>query len=504
MKNLIMILIVVFIYQYKSLSSIDTTYELIPSNEKHKISIYIFAESTSCFTCLESLNYYYNVISNRDVQFILFLNGVAQSNVEYYKKKYDWSFNVIADPLGLYSNYYNIKLLPTYIIFDFQGIMIGEGKCGGEVVIDDILNKAMKDIKEEVISPKIQHLKMIKRIILNDNKKQIITTSKRFLLFSKEKHIYILANSQFNSYHVFDSVGNQIIEIDLKEKNINSYFTFQPQWVDFNSKILGISMDERANRILYYINVISGEISMLKDNYFLNDSLGWNKGTNFLYDIENDQILGTIFPLEPRKLTDKDTLFIITDKFGKQIKKFFLIEDLYREFSISHKYSCSFDRIPSIGYIINITPSEKIYMTNFEGKLIKILSAKLDTTFKKGIYEEDGGIREKSLKELIEMNLNSSTISSLKFDEKTNLINILYFSRVIPESKGNSDISFSDICLQYYLSSIDFNGKKVRDYDIEFPIDIVPFYINGNIIIASEYHNNNLELIWYEIEDTFK
>ncbi len=470
----------------------ENNYHLVNSKTE-KAAFYIFADPTSCFTCLESINYYYNLVKNHNVKFILFFNGVNNINKNEFQNLYKWDFEIISDPVGAYSNYYNVSLLPVFIIFDKRGNKKLVGKCGGTDVSDDEIINALKYIDDNDVELSDHKFIEIKRFPLTNTSGIVTSTRKRFLLYSRHNNNYLLANSQMGKYQIFDSLGNQINEIDLEKLKMNSYFIFKPVWVDQDSVILGINMDEKANRILYKLNIYNSEYKTIENSYFDNDELGWNKGLIFYYNPENDNILGYIFPLKSRKLNQNDSLLILIDENGSKINQFHIPNKVFESNNISFQYSCYFDRIPKHGYLISVSPYDYVYLTDFKGDLLKEIKIDYDTTFKYIVYEE----KKRSLPEMIDMNLNVSSVSAIQFDDMKN-INILYFSRVIEEIK-NRDISISDIRLKYYLTTVDLEGNRIRDKDIGFPVDLVPFYINGDIVIASDYKNNSLDIVWLRI-----
>ena len=112
------------------------------TNSDSDLNLYLFGFINNCIICEGAIDQI-NVALNEkyNLNSVFFVNSNI-NNFEYITPSTKW--NIVFDPLGMYSQYYDIPRYPYYKLLDSKGNLILEGKAGGEYNADFIIDSTEK------------------------------------------------------------------------------------------------------------------------------------------------------------------------------------------------------------------------------------------------------------------------------------------------------------------------------------------------------------------------
>ncbi len=280
------------------------------TNSDSDLNLYLFGFINNCIICEGAIDQI-NVALNEkyNLNSVFFVNSNI-NNFEYITPSTKW--NIVFDPLGMYSQYYDIPRYPYYKLLDSKGNLILEGKAGGEYNADFIIDSTEK-------------------------------------YFSKIK----LGNPDKYLFSIADSSNISIFNISIKKNDDYIYITYPTKKALVKYDISGkfkesieipcedlISVRnyffDRSN-IIFLLNTFETHFDFKALNY---------KNKNLTSSIKIKDIIKNVVDNNKYSFSDyfflnkKDRYFIINESFQNtdyieyKIKKFYYLQD-----SISEYYS---------------------------------------------------------------------------------------------------------------------------------------------------------------------
>jgi hypothetical protein len=119
--------------QYYSSNKTGMSFPLL-SEKKHKASVYLFADESTCFTCLGSIkNMYAAIEDTSSVEFFLFVRTKTPAFITKLREKYKFAFGIEADPVSAYHRAFNVLHDPYMMLLDDNGTLRFHGVPGTTV-----------------------------------------------------------------------------------------------------------------------------------------------------------------------------------------------------------------------------------------------------------------------------------------------------------------------------------------------------------------------------------
>ncbi len=472
---------------------VDDYIELLKANKDIDVNFYIFADPSSCYTCLMSINAYYSTISNLfKANFVLFLNSADSHYSNLIKEEYKWNFEIIPDPINAYKNFFKIKLMPLFIVSDNNGKILFINKCGGtDVSLNQMISLINESKKNKGINEIYSNLTEIKRIkILDDN---IQSDNNVSISYCSKYNKYLLLYSNLHKLFIIDSSGKTKKIIDFnKLSNLNTINPFIPKFIYGDSLLLCVDMTVSGDIIYYYLNINNFKVIKLNQlNKIL--SKDFDIGPDFLFNKINNCLVIIGSPKSKDYIPQESSFLFLTDSKGKLIKLFGKIDSIF----YLHNYARIFDaKISSDEYgniyvIQELTNNIQIF--NSDGIYLKDLSCQFGLNWKKMHNELNIKI---SPSEWVSINSNNSWLYSISCSVDS-IISIIYFNTIYPNDTVDPFSNKAEF--RYYLYQMNFDGKIIFN-DLELPKNTKPIYTDGKSICLLDYSTNIFEIIWFKIK----
>lgn len=140
----------------------------LPSFEEgaFRASVYLFADESTCFTCLASIrNMYAGIRDTGVVDFILFVRTRNPAFIPKIREHYKYRFRIESDPVSAYHKVYNVFHDPYVMVLDAKGVLRFHGVPGSvsfaaetyTQVLSDLIREKQREVEHDT-SVQVSHL----------------------------------------------------------------------------------------------------------------------------------------------------------------------------------------------------------------------------------------------------------------------------------------------------------------------------------------------------------
>ncbi len=454
--------------------------------------LYIFADESSCFTCMLSLQPIISTMRAKGhSKSTLFLRGASPEYIHSISERYGWDFEIVDDRIGAYMDKFRIKRVPFYLLLDARGVLRDMGEIATADFDMDRLIHVSDEIEKERQARK-QPLSPVKKIPVRNGREPYLAGAIRFVSYDPRSREFVMIGPGSSAYAIADSSGAIKTTIDLAKFSQFDVLTPLPMSITPKPGVLlgGDSELENAERILYYLDYTRDSLALLQaplntDKYLI--------GYEFLATQSSHVVIG----LHPRDYGDLSApefhTAMLLDSLARPVRTFGSVPRQYRDYYLDGFYWAAFtgDEQGRIYQTHNF--GDMVYVYSPEG--IPVDSVKYDLTTSPWYRDWRGkatGFHAKTTLEVKkEMSDEVSKLLLLLRDETTQELYVVYTNRMAP---GHTAV---DGKLYYYMHRV---GERTDPVDVEIPNNGVPFYINNNMLYTTELTAGNaLEIVVYSL-----
>lgn len=485
-------------YTYHTSYQIGDTVAVYGAEVGVQSHLYIFADESSCFTCMMSIQPIISTIrSGGHTKATLFLRGASPEYIQNLSQKYEWGdFGIVDDRIGAYMDKYRIKNVPFYLLVDAQGAICDMGEVGSVRFDLKRLLSIVRRIEEEGwASLQQQPLAVLKRIPVMDGQQPLLAGRTRFLSYVPETGEYIILVPSSLSYAIADSGGVVKHKVDLENfEHFNALSPFPMSLTPTPGVLLGGDSDlETVERVLYYLDYIRDSLVLLHAPK--NTDL-YKIGFEYICTPDRRILIG-LHPGEYAMLdSSKDfRTTMMLDSLGNPIRTFGAVPAHYREVYLDGFYWTAFacDEKGRIYQMHNL--GDMVYVYTPEGVLTDSVRCRFDTTMWYGAWREKAAELNlaSSLEAKKEFGEITSKLHSLLYDESRKNLYVVYTNRTLPGKQASTGK------LYYYVHQAS-NSQSGPVHDIAIPNNGIPFHIDNDVLYTTELSaDNSLEIVVYSL-----
>lgn len=473
-----------YVKDFSNLKEGDTLKTL--TEEKYDLHLYIFLDMNSCFVCQDMAPELQNILDQPDINLekIIFFSGSKKKAAEEYAKNKNWAFDIVVDYNNIFTDFYNIKKIPTYLILGKNGEVLNVDKLGGTktttMKLDSILRyaRANKDKVDNRILSSFE--------ILTEDNENIYSSHVRNIIYLEKSDEYLLNTDAGNFIRKVNNKGKVIENIYLdsilkplnkKSFNIND-FVFNENSQDL---VMIMNTDDIKEKILHY-NFSSKKIKLGPVDFVRNEIPGYRAGLDIEYSsISEKYYLNLKYNNFYKKLaSDKEPQLF---KFRIQDSNA-IIED-----TISYLPSVrQYNNIWAFFYTFPLVVNDRLLATNMLST--ELFEFDLNGNFKNkyGIYNSKyyrynpKSMQSTEHNEYTHFRGRASINEAILYDKSTHKIYI-YFQNVQNVNEDNLKLGTRIPTIQYLVEVSDDKNSICNEY--ELPEDNVPFYINNGVVQTS-------------------
>lgn len=458
----------------------DTTknkFNLFPESVESDFYLYIFTDLTACFICTESISNISRYLhKNYNIKTRVFLRGTKNINLEKFDFPKEW--DLTNDYLGVYKDYYDVKITPYYYLLSNSGEVIVEDKAGGRKDIS-IVSKELEEYIHNNKNNKNENnytFKINDELILLHHSTTILKSNKsnKTWLFNSKKTNYIVYDSDKGTYEI-----KQLPALD------NTIGNYSFQWIQEDSIISFFNNSYSDYRRLYYFNIITEEF--IDNSQFYKATLSDTLNVYSECEYKNYEY---VYSLRPINNITVGHDFFVNYYYNTNSKKGFYFNNIDSTFNDYYKiyqlYTKDFITKKFIYSIQNTTDILKQF--DKSGKLIKKKRIDLGKNYR--VFSSDYYIGKDVTKKMDDYN-NRSFISDLEvFDN--GVIAITY--SIYNYNQDAKDINHDFIKNTY---TVYFNKEFEKINEFHYEKGITPYKIESNKILATKV--NDQVMYFYEI-----
>lgn len=433
---------------------------------------------------------------------VFFIGGATESDINSMREQYDSNYTIIADPIGAYRKYYKVHQYPFYILTDASGRILLMDKAGGGNVSTEELQQALSAIRTPSASQhnsSHDHITLKRKIPIEYDDGQLFTKF-RITLFSPKTQSLVVVAPTVNILYIVDSVGTIKKKIDGNSlSKPRSLATFMPTWIEEDSVLLLVDSRLDVYRGMYTVNINTGETREIPFQNQLRQLLDSN-----LLGIEHalhymphkDKILMGLTRVNDHKLTDSDDSFLLYDVATGKIEFCGTPDQPFIDFNLSLYHGTRFqtDANSLIYEKQGISRTVNVYTP--EGKRIRSFQCNVDTTCWRDLREDCVETATGTFLEKHRQYAKKSNIEYLFLDSTQDKLSVVYYTMDYP---GADSADFTRYNMNFFIHRTDTTGNRLLDHDIRLPNNTIPFYVDENIIGATEFIDNKLFIVWYDI-----
>jgi hypothetical protein len=447
----------------------------ILDNEKH-LSVYIFMDESSCITCNSYLeSFVIKYINILEIDLKVFLKNASQdfiNSMDTHEKVKQIS---IPDPFSIYYDFYKIKNSPTILIANNEGSELYRdefAKAHNESEILKIIEENIGFIKSKDHAGEIEY-------------NFSIGADAKVRYYNDKLYIY---SNKFKQLYMSDTLGNILLERNIKElyskSGLNYFFYFE---VKNDSTLTFIDSDYNTNRMIFDYHLNSNEF--IENTIFPKHT----KTINYGYDlaITENHIIGAQHPvnnsgaMKGRGISPYFSFSIA----NKKIIQFGEWNPLYHNNNSVYGYDIKAleDDRGDIYLISSFTNELQVYKSD--------LTLKNEVVFDKLKYfkEFDGDLLGSQKREYYSQILSRiSFVNHLLFNKTKTKILVSYYNKEYPD--GIIDPYSDKLKFENFVVIYNLHSKSYEEFKIGKSRNLMPFYLENNIIWYSDVKAGNLKI----------
>lgn len=442
--------------------------------------MYFFTTIPNCKSYLSNLEDIVKRINadSNEIEIIGFVSGVTDEGLASLKKEKGWNFQVLNDPLGLYHNYFNIKVTNSIILLDNNGKILSKLNFSKyyeleniESIIKKLLKKNMN--KDYIIVDEFKVDKIIKNesIEMDDYYHSIYSAKNNSFFLFAVSNLHIL---------VVNNKGHISTKKDIEVANPIYPGIYSVCWLQQDSTILIHLLDliiengqQKVKCKFFEYDVVENilsEILIEQIEYENIEKIYFNPYNNdLLYFVRYSNIKST-----PESLPDISPLNHI-NLGGTKRSSDGVISDIYRKLNLIN-YFDGFIAISTKSIYMLQLYSNQITAYDQKYNFYEIINIKNAANLRRTIY---GYSINRDIRNKLRVLNNSSIYTGFFYDSDNEIFAVIFKNYSIPED--SQDFRNPDTKLENFLLVVDKNGNVIKECKIP-EINIRPFEFRNNTL----------------------
>lgn len=464
---------------------------LANAGDKPKISISVFTNQQTCWTCFRSLNTYSNMkLDNCELEMTVFFCNEDDTLLASLMKEYELNVKATIDPECLYAKKYGITRLPGIVIKDKDrdSILLAENWSNPrgykQLIIEYDKNyKPLVKHEPDYLSPKM--------IVRDSDGKPIKMEYMYVTYLPKRNEYYAFLQDDNENISVIDSTGKVKETINLLDVDGVSDF-YQNDGLRFkNDSILvwtSPSNERNGSLVIYALNINTKKLAkkgLIDSTHTSNNSYL----QNFNLLPQSNKLVMTKYYFRHNTLDKNEKLILITDTNFNADKYFGKVDPICEKTTLAANIMTSFVT-PAVynDYIYYLMQmSNQMYIFDSKGSYIKTIELQYPKNYNPPLKDID----------------TDATVDD-KFDiwEKYKMMSNLFVQkdRIILIGLRNSvNEKTMTVDQQYYITVFDMNGK-VKNETFALPKNLrIEDYIYGNrLLVTEKLEDGTMAIRWID------
>lgn len=481
--------------------NVGDTLKILDNKEDYNLRVLIFTDLSACDIYNSNIATITNNLEGNNIQFIIIIEGVNESNVKSAQNAYGWKGKILTDEFGVYGKFYKIQNFPAILVLNNDGVLLAKGKAGGGIINSKFIKELfIKEKKKDKNSKLYSFIKEVSRY-------KIIKDSAAILA---KRYLKATFDTKHQNYY-FKQIGNCSIDIlntngviinVITKKNYSSYNCFQGcfnfSWVIQDSILFLYYLNNYFEPKFQYFNVSNDSLYNETSIDFQRESFRNGNSDVATYIPQNNNFL--LILSHRRRENDSGStinldqnLIFVYNNQGKLINQFDTPDDYWTKY----KSSTWFDEVINYNnnYIITLQFfSNKLKFWDFNYKLLKTINLPLGKYFRETTIDLDELDHEKEPEKLTNAFNLISYFDNILINNKNQILLVLRNENI---PNGATSFFAPERTTDIYLYIIDENGKNlVEPFSLK---NNYPFYFDNQVIKALEIQkDNSIDIVTYE------
>lgn len=358
---------------------------LSEAEAKPKLAMSIFANETTCWTCLKSVNTISKAkLNNYQLEITLYFCSDNSELMSKLLKEYELTCKSILDPECLYAKKYNITRIPGIVIKDIER--------------DSILLAENWEKPQEYLNMIIKYDKNYKQILKSDDnyltapitiKEADGTPIKmryRSIIFNpKNKRYYCFIRDDEKTISILDSNGFVLEEINLQDYKEVEEFWSQGSPYFMNDSIFvwrSTSKKKYGQQVIYGLNICTKKI---EKKGIIDTSHTTNNSSVYEYTVvpNANKLVFTKYYFLHNNLDTNEKLLLITDTNYNSVKYFGKVDPICSTTTMAANIM-TFPATPTtyggnIYYLMSL--SNKLFVFDLDGNYQKTIELQFEKDY---------------------------------------------------------------------------------------------------------------------------
>lgn len=454
---------------------------------KPKLSINVFTNKETCWSCFRSLNTYSKLkLENMETEITMFFCSKDDSMMTNLIKQYEIPCKATTDPECLYAKKYGMTRLPGIVIKDKErdSILIkenwGNPKAYLQLMKDyDANYKPVTKKEPEYLSP---------AIIIKDKDNNPIKMQYMEVAYNKLKDKYYCFINGEQNISVIDGEGKVIDEINILEMREleDSFNNRKPVFLN-DSVLVWIAYDKKKNGEQNIIGLNINTHKIVKKGKI---ELSYATENSFIEEYNvvegKNKIVLSRYYFDNGVLDINDKLLVLSDTNLNSVKNFGKVDPICTKTTMAASKMTSYATPTSYdGKIYQLLSlSNQLFEYDSEGNYIKTIELDFEENYNPAL--ENIPVKTNADEEF-------EIFAKYKFATNT----VVQKDRIIVCAFSNITNEHLSLEQYYYITMFDRNGKRIKD-TFKLPKDcrVEGEINNGRILITQKQDNGTMAIRW--------
>lgn len=464
---------------------------------KPKLAVSVFADETTCWTCLKSINTFSKFeLKNYQLEITLYFCSDNSELMPKLLKQYELNIKSILDPECLYAKKYNISRIPAIVIKDItkDSIILVNNWDNPREYLNLMLeyDKNYKQISKQTdiyLTPPI--------LIKEADGKPINMRYCNIVYHPKLKKYYCFIRDDEKTISILDSNGFVLEEINLQNyKEIEEFWSQGSPYFMNDSLFVwrSISKKKYGQQVVYGLNINTKKI---EKKGIIDTSHTTNNSSVYDYNIvpKSNKLVFTKYYFIHNTLDSNEKLLLLTDTNFNADKYFGKVDPICETTTMAANIM-TFPVTPTaydsnIYYLMSL--SNKLFVFDNDGKYLKTIELEFEKNYNPPLI---------NIAEKINMDERFDIWGKYKI-----LANIfVQKDKIIVVSLNNiNNKETLKLEQKYYITVFDKAGKRIAN-TIALPkgVKSARQMIDDKLLVTQPGGDGSMSIRWFDIRKIIK
>lgn len=466
------------------------------AEERPKLEILIFANETTCWSCLKSVNSFSKVkLDNLQLEITLYYCSDNREQLSRMMEEYELSCETIIDPECLYAKKYNLTRIPAIVIKDKEkdSIVLSDNWNDPKLYLNVIVDydKYHSNINRKS-NYELNYLSLPKTIV-DFNGKPLSLLFCQIVYHSKKKEYYGFIQDNEKTLSILDSNGQLIENINLQNYQEFDIPRIQGSPYFMNDSLLvwrSNPHNKLGDLIIYGLNINTRKI---EKKGIIDASHTTSNSTINNYNIipKSNKLVFTKYFFDNDKLEGNEKLLLLTDTNYNAVKYFGCIDPVCTSTTMAANKMTSFIT-PAVNndkiyYLMSL--SNKLFVFDIEGNYINTIELE---------FEEDYYPPFRNIPKKLTMDERFELWSNYKM-----IVNVFIKEDMIVVIGLNTINNKETLKIEqyYYITLFDNSGKRIAStFRLPKNVKNAGQIIGNKLLVIEHRDNNTMAIRWLDID----